>query len=324
MKIGSIRVLLILVDLALAGSIGWIVTIALKEKTRRRDDTVAWEKVLTTDLQKHRPAAAAGKTLAYGQNVAAVALHGKDEKPVETKVDTPAPLPSVRPELSSLLKIAAIQRGPGEPKSLVYIIRQGPGAPADPAAALKEVSLFEEGQAVEWAPDAVVSRILPDKVIFRYDGKEVTIEYPPLPKDAAASAAPGGAAGGRGPAAVPNTDPKTWIVYQEGKTTIEVTDVGVASMVQQGDASLADVRWSTEKLPDGRNGVRIDHIPEGSVLKQGGAKEGDVLHSINGERMSTKSEVMDYVRSHQNMTRFEVKFYRNGILHMRIVNVPRR
>jgi type II secretory pathway component PulC len=328
MKIGTIRSLLFVLDIALVAAIGWVVTLGLKAREHRPEERRAFEQSIQRQLQSQKAAPAVVKRAEYAPHILNMNLSGKEKEAPPPPVEAPKAA-VVKTPLKDLLKIVGIQCGPGNPPSLVYLVRAGQGAAGvNPQDLLKDVLIYTVDQVVEWAGGAVIKRVYPDRVIFDYDNQEVTIEYPPPPPLAGAPPGtpgqPGGAPGASGPAPVPNDNPKTWVTpFTEGKP-IEVTSVGMVSMAQKGEAVIEGVRWSTERLKDGKAAVRLDHIPEGNVLREGGAMEGDVLESINGIRMTSKGDVIDYVRRSPSVTRFEVKFWRQGLLRTRIITAQRR
>lgn len=323
MKIGTIRLLIIVADLGFITLIGLVVKEGLQLRDSRQDRTAEYMADVMKQLDSRKSGPSRASTaIKYGDNIAK--LTHTPPKKVEEKPPEVARPTSAKPPLETLLKVIGIQTGPGEPPSRAFLVKKD-AQPAKPEDAGRDLEGYVEGQIVEWAEGAIVRKVRPTEVVFDYDGKEVLVHYEP-PKAVAGAPAAGAAPAGapKGPPPVPNDTPSTWVTIEANRPNlVNVTEVGLASLNAKGEASLEGVRWSTETLPDGKAGLRLDEVPDQSVLKTGGAQTGDVLHSVNGVRMSTKGEIVEYVRRNQGLSRYVVKFYRAGILYERTITVPR-
>ena len=123
----------------------------------------------------------------------------------------------------------------------------------------------------------------------------------------------------------PSEDVNTWVnVDPQRPGNVEITNVGVVSISQKGEQSLEGIRWSTETLEDGRAAVRLTEVPPDSVFAKSGAQTGDTLVSINGNRVTSKGDIVDYVKRNPDLSRYEVVFLRRGVRNIRVVTVPRK
>ncbi len=321
MKISTLRLLLVLLDLMLFASVVGVVWQGLKEKEQRKSDAAKFRTVLDQDLEQIRPEAGVLQQVPYGQNIHKLKPWGVDvakPEPVAAAVEQPK---SARPELGTLVKVMGIQHGSSPEFSFALLLKKG-GPPPKPDE-LGDL-FYGVRQVVEFAEGAMVARIETEQVVFDYDGKEVAIkpEAPTVPGAAAPAPAPGTAPGVQ--AGQVTEDPGTWIYWDPQKPgTITITPNGHVSMKAKGDAVIEGVRWSSETLPDGKPAVKIDHIPDNNVIGKGQAQVGDVIESINGHRVTSKADIIDYVKKNSNLTQYKVRFWRQGRVHERVVIPPR-
>jgi S1-C subfamily serine protease len=143
------------------------------------------------------------------------------------------------------------------------------------------------------------------------------------------SETPGGPAGGpSGGSSSKPTDSGarpfgTYIESKKDSNQITIKSGGAIALDREGESVLQGVVFSTTDAAKGGKALRVDKVPPGSLLAQHGVQDGDVLVSVNGQAMSTKSEVVDYVKSHKSTYLFEVVIQRRGGLVHKTVQVER-
>lgn len=205
----------------------------------------------------------------------------------------------------------------------------GSRTPAVAAGPTKPLHVVYRGEAIEIGSFfAVVTAIDPraGTVTFDYDGNEVVIELPEAPPTAGATSAVAG--GGASEESAPVTDNQgEWIIFTPSKPSdIKLTASGVASMKAKGsDAVLEGVRWSTEEVPDRgkmRKAVQVSAVPPGSVLAKGGLKPGDSILSVNGVDVSSRGDIVNYVRGNPNLPNYTVRILSRGRVVTRTVSRP--
>jgi RNA polymerase sigma factor (sigma-70 family) len=93
--------------------------------------------------------------------------------------------------------------------------------------------------------------------------------------------------------------------------------VTVAADERPRDAYLGlTITWAgqTRLLPDGRRGIPIEVVAPGSPAAEAGLRPGDVLVRVDGQRLSTNSEIKLILRPHRPGDRIPIAFFRDGSL----------
>ncbi|NRA95151.1 MAG: hypothetical protein HRU14_02975 [Planctomycetes bacterium] len=164
-------------------------------------------------------------------------------------------------------------------------------------------SVVQNGQVVAW------------QAVFDYSSQEVAVSVLGDPGGPKSTAAPE-------PTGPINIDPGTWIAWVPSKPhEINVTEMGARAFKRDGEKVLEGVRWGTESI-GGKKVLKVSHIPKGSALERGGAKPGDAFESINGVPISTKADIVRYVKANPNLPSYTVTFWRQGRRLTRTVNRP--
>ncbi len=63
--------------------------------------------------------------------------------------------------------------------------------------------------------------------------------------------------------------------------------------------------------PNKLSGFRIDNVPSGSIIEEAGIKNGDVIYSIQGQRLQSMQAALSMFNRIQNQSRVEVVLLRN-------------
>jgi PDZ domain-containing protein len=169
----------------------------------------------------------------------------------------------------------------------------------------------------------------PERVKFRYDGKEVVMSIVRTLEASTEKSVGGGPPGKRGKNApegkgdieveedqpfpgpsgqvpaigrVPGSDgpvtetkqikPGVWQISNDERDKIRDT---AKDLLEQ-----ADVRTYTNEKTHKNEGMIVDHIQPDSLLLQRGLQEGDVIKSINGTPVSSKTDIINYVKDNQD------------------------
>ena len=68
---------------------------------------------------------------------------------------------------------------------------------------------------------------------------------------------------------------------------------------------LADV------VPNKLKGFRIDNVPSGSIIEEAGIKDGDIIYSVQGQRLQSMQDALAMFNRIQSQSRIEVVLLRN-------------
>jgi type II secretory pathway component PulC len=240
-----------------------------------------------------------------------VDLTGARPKAPEVRPVESAPASRVINPLEGMIKIVTISFHPDPDFASVAILKKN-----DTQTGL-ERTIFRVNDTIPFANDAVVLEIRPKEVVFQNGDRTETMKVPDTPSGAGA-AIPGPASSDPG-----NRPFATYVESKRDSSVVTIKPGGTVALEREGEAVLQGVVFSTTKAPDGGDALRIDTVPPGSLLEQNGVQNGDTLISVDGVRMSTRSEVMDYAKRNKHKTDFTVVFQRRGRNHVRTVHIDR-
>ena len=314
MNVNRVRSLMLLVNLGLAGATGYTVYTEFKEKKVRSEKTATFYDQLRKDLEAAPKARTKDATRSSIRLSDLLDMTGDKPKPVVVESAASVPTSRVTTPIEDLLRIVTISVYPDRTQSRVAVARKAPGG--DPPG---ERLSFGEGEAVAFANDAVVLAIYSDHVLFRNGDQEQELRI----IDTAGPPAPGGPTSAR---TVSDPGNRPFITYVESKKdsgNITIKPGGNLALSREGEQVLDGVVWSTTESAKGGKALKVDSVPPDSVLAKHGVQNGDVLVSVNNVPMSTKSEVVDYVKRNKTMSVFEVAIQRRGNIVTKTVTVER-
>lgn len=347
MKISTLRTSLFLANALIVAGIAYVVFQGFQEKNRRPEELRQYKQRVTQSMQEARGAGAGqGSGRREYPALGSISLQGEPPRPVAPVPEAPAAAKAVAPPLDTQITILGLEvgRNTSEPSFVFYYLGSGPPAsPAVPAAppgrppmpprpgvpvaagAEERPFVAYEGAVVELGNgfEARVKAVSTSEVLFDYDGKEVALSVKaPDPSSTPPGARPAGSTAALGPI---SNDPGVWISWNPARPSdgIAITEMGARAFQQKGEAVLDGVRFESEVVHDGRPAVKLSHIPRDSVLRKAGAEDNDVVTHINGTRVSSKGDIIRYVKENPNMAEYRVTFLRRGSPYSRVVRPPR-
>lgn len=218
----------------------------------------------------------------------------------------------------------------------------GPGAGAtattERSVAKTSFKLLREGDPLQDPYDkapynAKVVQIASDEVIFSWGGKEEALPVPKLndvsltpPKTLPSipnlpNARPNtGDENGEVAADQPVIDPtesrkideNTWFIGTKEKERIKA----------DYEKLWSEITWSVQRhKEDRRQYLMVSKLPEGSLAKERGLEEGDLLRSINSRTIVNKSSVFQYFEENPNFGTYRVEIERRGKRLTRVFTV---
>jgi hypothetical protein len=309
MNINRVRSLLVLVNIGLAGGTGFTVYKEFENKEARRRQTESFRDQLVTDL-KNAPVSTRKDTLRVSiKDSDLVDMTGESPKAPEPVRVESRPETRVLNPLEDMINVVTISYQPDPLAANVAITRK-----VDPQPG-KERSVFRVGDVIPFANDAVVIEIRPREVVFQNGDRMETLKVPDQPSSG------GGTPGTTSRAGDPGNRPfATYVESKKDSANITIRQGGDRALDREGEAVLEGVIFSSTEAPNGGKALRVDKVPPNSVLAQHGVQDGDVLISVDGLPMSTKSEVVDYAKKNKNKPAFDVTILRRGRnVHKRVI-----
>jgi len=298
-----------IVNIGLAGATGYTVYNEFKQKDFRKNDTQGFADKLKSELEKAPKPKTRDITRVAIKDSDLVDLTGEKPKaPEPPKVESVASSRSVTP-LDDQIRIVTISMHPDRVLSKVTISKKAGGDPG-----LERVN-FGEGDTIPFAGDAVVLEILASEVVFQNGDRQEKMKIPDTP-----TPPPGGATATRGS----DKGDRPFVTYLESKKdsgTITVKNGGTIALSREGESVLDGAQFSTTEGAKGEKMLRIDKVPP--ALAQHGLQDGDTLVSIDGNAMTTKSEVVDYVTLNKSKPSYDVTILRRGRFVRKTVVVER-
>jgi type II secretory pathway component PulC len=316
MNINRVRTLLVVVNVGLAAGTGYTVYKEFENKEDRRRQTQVFQEQLAAELKAAPTATRRDTTRASIKDSDLVDLTGDKPKPIEVKPVESAPTTRVLNPLKNLVKVVTISHHTDPALANVAIMKL---ADVQPGA---ERSIFRIGDVIPFANDAVVVEIHPKRVVFQNGDTLEELEVPD--QITPGLGGPTGAGGSSSRAADPGNRPfATYVESKRDSWIVTIKPGGDRALEREGETVLEGVLFSTTDAPGGGKALRVDKVPPGSVLAQHGVQDGDVLISVDGVKMSTKSEVVAYAKQNKNKQVFEVVIQRKGRFVTKRVQIER-
>jgi hypothetical protein len=304
MNINTTRALLWVMDAALVAGAGYVVVEVEKAKDADKKAYLNFMAKLDSDLATMNVPPTKGPARLGVESFGTVSLSNEAEKTaVEAPAAPVAPVATYEP-LENLMKVVSIQWSSAPDDSKVALF------PKSAKDQPNEQVIFGVNDLVFFAKGAVVKEIRPREVVFKYgptekDEQTLKIATEP-PRDASASM----------PSPTGNVKPigslEAGIVYKPDSGVIVVNPQGRVALEKEGERILEGVTYGTTDLGGGKKGLKIETIPPGNELGKYGVESGDVLISVNSVPMSSKSEVVDYVKRNSKLGRYDVRIMRRG------------
>ncbi len=314
LPIGMLRVALWSVAAGLLTTTGYMLVNEFGEKGARIDRRAQFEKSMAAELAKIRSSSTGSFKSNDRRVLQETSILGgvKYKPPSESK---PTSQPDVKPlnPIEELIRVVAIRCSPEVSESSVAL------APKASGVVITERQVFVVGEAIAFAGDAVIQEIREREVVFLHGGKLTTLRCADLPPESSSTTAATAVRPGGVPATL--AEIAALIETKSGTGTTRIPRAAAAGLEAQGEKAFDGVRFSTTDLEGGAKALQLDQ--PNALLQQHGAQSGDILVSIDGYPMSSRSEVMDYVKRSPGKSRFDVAFLRKGSKLSRTIVVER-
>jgi len=140
-----------------------------------------------------------------------------------------------------------------------------------------------------------ISLILPGKVILEKDGifQELSLTSSGIKK----------------------TEEKELFVAKDESGTMIINKFQLMAQMFQANEILSKIKIMPQSgiLPNKLSGFRIENVPSGSLLEEAGIKNGDIIYSIQGQKLESIHDALTMFNRIQNQSRIELVLLRNEI-----------
>jgi general secretion pathway protein C len=164
----------------------------------------------------------------------------------------------------------------------------------------KKQGLYKVGDSIQ---DAVVKRILREKVILRVGDKDeiLTMKEPSSPKESPFSSRAGMDAGRRlsGRAS-------------QRRSTITVRRSDIQESLKDINQLLSQARIQPHYKDGSADGLAISRIKRGSLFSKLGLRNGDVVNEVNGNSLSSPEDVLSLYEKLKSGDAASVQITRRG------------
>ncbi|MBI4879738.1 MAG: hypothetical protein HY812_08785 [Planctomycetes bacterium] len=153
-------------------------------------------------------------------------------------------------------------------------------------------------------------------VVFSWGGTDITLGTPQLPRTTVGTARKMDDLSGDDPAAEAAREE----LREQMRQSRQVHEHSWFIGTEERDRVAAEYETMLEQIGIGadwheseqRMLMKLTKIPEDSLAAARGFQVGDVVHSINGERISSKNAAVQYFRQHADVSTFNVEIERRG------------
>jgi type II secretory pathway component PulC len=141
--------------------------------------------------------------------------------------------------------------------------------------------------------DFIISKILSGKVMLEKDGKGYELFLTSRENE---------------PAKVADS-----FLTKDGSGTMIVSKFQMIGQMFKAKDTLAKIKIVplAGNEPNKLSGFRIDNVPSGSVIEEAGIKNGDIIYSVQGQRLQSMQSALSVFNRIQNQSRIEVVLLRN-------------
>ncbi len=256
----------------------------------------------------------------YGK-VVSCPINGYVPKKVEpVKLETTVEaLPPEKP-IGDVLKITAVSSAPGDAGRVVVKYKD------DTVKPIRDEMVLKVGAMLTFPYDGEpyngrLKQIKVDSAVFDWCGKDVEIR--PTRKEDVAKEATATGPEGQTPfdSSLTSGEAEELAKHKSSKTTVKLpNDAGYVigtddykELAHDADGFLREARLQDVKDANGKKELAVGNIrPKNKLAQTYDVQTGDVLVSINGQAVSNRAQATNYVREHQDLSKYVVVIRRKG------------
>lgn len=104
------------------------------------------------------------------------------------------------------------------------------------------------------------------------------------------------------------------IIFTDAAGTKSISRSGLVSLMFQANQLLRTVKIApvTDTVSQAVLGFRVENVPEGSIIEEAGIKSGDIIHSVDGQRLQNAQDAMRMLGAIRKQSSFEVVLLRQN------------
>ena len=109
-----------------------------------------------------------------------------------------------------------------------------------------------------------------------------------------------------------NVSDDNGIIFTDAAGTKSISRSGLLSLMFQANELLRTVKIAqvTDAVSQAVLGFSVENVPEGSVIEEAVIKNGDIIHSVDGQRLQNAQDAMRMLGLIRKQSSFEVVLLR--------------
>ena len=103
------------------------------------------------------------------------------------------------------------------------------------------------------------------------------------------------------------------VVTTDETGTMIISKLGMFSQLMKANELLSKIKILPlpDVAPNKLRGFRIDNVPSGSIIEEIGIRNGDIIYSVQGQKMQSMQDALQMFNNVQNQSRIEVVLLRD-------------
>ncbi|MEK6565015.1 MAG: hypothetical protein AABZ65_08350 [Candidatus Omnitrophota bacterium] len=104
------------------------------------------------------------------------------------------------------------------------------------------------------------------------------------------------------------------IIFTDAAGVKSVSRSGLVSLMFEANELLRTVKIApvTDTVSQAVLGFSVENVPEGSIIEEAGIKSGDIVHSVDGQRLQNAQDAMRMLGAIRKQSSFEVVLLRQN------------
>ncbi len=114
---------------------------------------------------------------------------------------------------------------------------------------------------------------------------------------------------------IKKTEDKELFVAKDESGTMIINKFQLMAQMFKANEILSKIKIMPQAgvVPNKLKGFKIENVPSGSILEEAGIKNGDIIYSIQGQRLESMHDALAMFNRIQNQSRVEMVLLRNEV-----------